>query len=201
MNPIGDPGKGFADPIFDAQATFRALQDALARPGSIHSLSRRGIATQGGIPVSAIATLLTLADYSTPVWLKGGCNHPAAPWLAFHTGAGVIDVPSKAQFALIDGGETEPLLNGFAAGDDLYPDRSATVLVECRDFTSGPSVRLSGPGILDSAIIAPSGLRSGFWEEMHTNAAIFPRGVDVILVCGADIIGLPRTTRIEAGER
>jgi alpha-D-ribose 1-methylphosphonate 5-triphosphate synthase subunit PhnH len=33
---------------------------------------------------------------------------------------------------------------------------------------------------------------------MQANRALFPRGVDLILVAGRHILGLPRTTRVEA---
>jgi alpha-D-ribose 1-methylphosphonate 5-triphosphate synthase subunit PhnH len=191
-----DPGRGFADPIFDSQATYRKLQDALARPGLIQSLDRDGFGTVEVLPMAAAATLLTLADYTTPVWLPGGGDHPAAPWLAFHSGAKATAEPLEASFAFLAAGVTEPALCDFAAGDECYPDRSATVLVECRDFFYGPRLRLYGPGIRSSVDVAPAGLRPGFWQEVETNAARFPLGIDLFLVVGAKIIGLPRTTQI-----
>jgi alpha-D-ribose 1-methylphosphonate 5-triphosphate synthase subunit PhnH len=191
-----DPGRGFADPIFDSQATYRKLQDTLARPGLIQSLDRDGFAAVEGLPLAAAATLLTLADYTTPVWLAGGSDHPAASWLAFHSGAKATAAPLEATFAFLSAGATEPLLQDFAAGDACYPDRSATVLVECRDFFNGPRIRLRGPGIRTSVDISPSGLRPGFWQEVESNAARFPLGVDILLIVGAEILGLPRTTHI-----
>lgn len=190
-----DPGRGFASPIFDAQATFRKLQDALARPGTIQTLNRDGQGTVEGLPVAAAALLLALADYATPVWLPGGGKHPAAHWLPFHTGARTTTVLGEAQFAFVPLGAERPLLRDFAAGVDCYPDRSATVLMECIDFISGPEVRLKGPGIRDAIDIAPSGLRPSSWREIEENAARFPLGVDLFLVADDKIIGLPRTTR------
>lgn len=191
-----DPGRGFADPIFDSQATYRKLQEALARPGFIQSLDRDGFGAVEGLPMAAAATLLTLADYTTPVWLPGGGEHPAAAWLAFHSGARATAAPLEATFAFLSAGATEPLLHDFAAGDECYPDRSATVLVECRDFFNGPRIRLRGPGIRSSVDISPSGWRPGFWQEVEANATRFPLGIDLFLVAGAKIMGLPRTTHI-----
>lgn len=191
-----DPGRGFADPIFDSQAIYRKLQDALARPGLIQSVDRDVFSAVEGLPLAAAATLLTLADYTTPVWLPDGGDHAAATWLAFHSGARATAVPLEATFAFLAAGATESALYDFAAGDECYPDRSATVLVECRDFFNGPRVRLRGPGIRTSVDISPFGLRPGFWQEVVANALRFPLGVDLLLVAGAKIMGLPRTTQI-----
>lgn len=189
-----DPGYGFADPVFDTQAAFRALQNAMARPGIVHALDRSAAAE--GLPAAAAAILLTLADYTTPVWLAGGTEHPAAHWLGFHTGARTTMVPAMAQFAFITCGAEQPTLNAFAIGEDCYPDRSAMVVMECHDFTSGERMRLTGPGILGSIDIAPSGLRDGFWREVKVNAARFPLGIDIFLVAGNAVIGLPRSTNV-----
>lgn len=191
-----DPGHGFASPIFDAQATFRKIQDALARPGIVQTLDRHGLGAANGLPLAATAILLTLADYATPVFLPGGSDHPAAHWLAFHTGARTTAIPEEAQFAFLPLGVEKPLLRDFPIGEDCYPDRSATVLVECIDFMSSAEVRLKGPGILESHDIAPSGLRPSFWQEVQTNAARFPLGVDLFLIADDEVIGLPRTCRV-----
>jgi alpha-D-ribose 1-methylphosphonate 5-triphosphate synthase subunit PhnH len=189
-----DPGRGFANPVFDAQAVFRKLQDAMARPGIVHLIDRT--ATADGLPAAAAAILLTLADYTTPVWLAGGNDHPAAHWLAFHTGARTTTVPAEAQFAFVPSDAARPALSDFAIGEECYPDRSTTVILKCRDFTSGARMRLSGPGILGSIDIAPSGLPGEFWREVKANAARFPMGVDLFLVAGNAAIGLPRSTRV-----
>lgn len=191
-----DPGRGFASPVFDSQAAFRCLQDALARPGTVHTIGREGQGAVEGLSVAAAATLLTLADFSTPVWLEGGKNHPAAQWLTFHTGARITEFACEAMFAMIPVGSQTPLLCDFPAGEDCYPDRSATILMDCIDFNSGNPVRLHGPGIRGAIETAPSGLRPIFWQEAAANAARFPLGIDLILTADHQVIGLPRSTRI-----
>ena len=57
-------------------------------------------------------------------------------------------------------------------------------------------VDLSGPGILATRRIAPKGLRAGFWDEMAANGELYPLGVDLLLVAGPEIMGLPRSTTI-----
>lgn len=193
-----DPGKGFADAVFDAQAVFRRVQDALARPGSVHCLARAGLVAPAGMPLGIAAFLLTLADHETPVWLRGGQDHPAAYWLSFHTGARVVAAPEVARFAVIENSDDTPAMAAFSAGEDRYPDRSATLLFACRDFRTGPRVRLEGPGIKEHAEVTPAGLRACFWEEVRANARRFPLGVDLFLIADADAIGLPRTVRIAA---
>ena len=70
-------------------------------------------------------------------------------------------------------------------------------IVACAALEGGPPVRLTGPGIKDAATIAPAGLRPGFWDEVRANADRSPLGVDLVLVAGDRLIGLPRTIRVE----
>jgi alpha-D-ribose 1-methylphosphonate 5-triphosphate synthase subunit PhnH len=69
------------------------------------------------------------------------------------------------------------------------------LLIRVDSLTGGEPVVLSGPGIQHTATIAPAGLPEHFWQERAALAPLFPCGVDCYLVCGAGLIGLPRTTR------
>ena len=201
---------GFADAVFDSQAAFSRLMTALSRPGTIVSLD--GLARPPApLPTAAGAVLLALADADTPVWLDetfdggasrtgfadaGRVNGPVADWLAFHTGAPLAGTRAEARFACLRS-PSQTMLDGFAIGSSDYPDRSTTLIVELFDFTSGPSLRLSGPGIEATTSITPAGLPGGFPAAWAGNRALYPRGVDLLLVAGDRLIGLPRTTTIE----
>ena len=189
-------GAGFADPVFQSQGAFRALLAALSEPGLACDIGVSVETPVGLEPATAVA-LLTLADYETPIWLPAALRDgPAGAWLRFHCGATLVDDPARAAFAVIDGAVAEPKLAAFNAGDDQFPDRSTTVLVQCAGFEGGDAVTLAGPGIPGQRSIAPSGLRAGFWTEVENNAPLYPLGVDLLLVNGAQVLGLPRSTQI-----
>jgi alpha-D-ribose 1-methylphosphonate 5-triphosphate synthase subunit PhnH len=189
-------GPGFADPIFQSQAAFRALLAALSEPGTVQAIGSGSAPPEGLEPASATA-LLTLADYETPIWLPAGLRDgPAGAWLRFHCGAALVDDPAGSVFAVIDGASGVPSLSAFNSGTDQFPDRSTTVIVQCAGLDGGNAVTLTGPGIAGSRTIAPRGLRAGFWAEVAANAERYPLGVDLILSHGDAVIGLPRSTQI-----
>lgn len=189
-------GAGFADPVFQSQGAFRALLAALAEPGLLHDVGH-AVEAPVGLEAATAVALLTLADYETPIWLPAALRDgPAGAWLRFHCGAALVDDPAKAAFAVIDGAATEPKLAAFNAGDDQFPDRSTTVLVQCAGLEGGETVTLEGPGISGQRSIAPAGLRAGFWGEVADNASLYPLGVDLLLVHGGQLLGLPRSTQI-----
>ncbi len=188
---------GFSDPVFQSQAAFRALLAALSEPGTLQQVSGE-IAPPEGLTTATATALLTLADYETPVWLPEALrNGPAGAWLRFHCAAALVDDPSEAAFAVIDGAADEPKLSAFNLGTDQFPDRSTTVIVQVSSLEGGPALTLAGPGIPGSRSITPQGLRPGFTDELRENGALYPLGVDVLLAQGEDLIGLPRSTQIE----
>lgn len=188
---------GFSDPVFQSQAAFRALLTALSEPGTQQSVAAE-IAPPDGLATATATALLTLADYETPVWLPEPLrNGPAGAWLRFHCAAALVDDPSEAAFAVIDGAADEPRLSAFTPGTDQFPDRSTTVIVQVAALENGPALTLAGPGILGSRNIAPQGLRAGFTDELRENGALYPLGVDVLLAHGEGLIGLPRSTQVE----
>ncbi len=189
-------GAGFTDPVFQSQAAFRALLGALSEPGTPQTVGG-GIAPPAGLHAATATALLTLADYETPIWLPTALRDgPAGAWLRFHCGAALVEEPGRAAFAVIDGTATAPLLTDFDPGNDQFPDRSTTIIVQCAAFHGGEAVTLSGPGIATKHVIALAGLRPGFWAEVAVNNAAYPLGVDLLLAHADGVIGLPRSTQI-----
>lgn len=189
----------FEHPVFDAQAAFRAVMDAMARPGSIQPLLRL---PRPPAPLSPVAGALALAlcDHDTPVWLDAQLSAAEAVrgWLEFHTGAPLVRSPADAHFAFASNPAELPALEGFTQGSQDYPDRSATIVLQVASLTSGAPLTLNGPGIETTASIAPSPLPRHFVEQWKQNRARFPRGVDVILAGPDAVVCLPRTVRILA---
>lgn len=179
---------GFADAPVDAARAFRAILDAMARPGTIHRVA--GAAPPPPLMVAAGVALLTLADSTTPLHLAGEADCPAVrDWVAFHIGAPLCDAQA-AQFALGTWPALQPV-DRFAIGKPDYPDRSATLIVMLPRLDAG-GARLIGPGIATTARLSLPDTAA-----FRANRALFPMGFDTILTCGDRLAGLPRTTRVE----
>jgi alpha-D-ribose 1-methylphosphonate 5-triphosphate synthase subunit PhnH len=192
---------GFADPVFNAQTVFRAVMDAMARPGSVQPLPSFA---RPPAPLSATAgaIALSLCDHDTPLWLDPALQASAAvkAWLGFHAGAPLANTPADAHFALIANPAEMAALDGFSQGTQDYPDRSTTLILQVSTLTSGAPLLLEGPGIETSATIAPAQMPRHFVEQWKQNGQRFPRGVDIILAAPDGIACLPRTTRIKTME-
>lgn len=191
---------GFPDAVTHAQMVFRSVMDAMARPGS-QGVIDVPVAPPAPLGVAAGALLLTLCDHDTPIWLTPILAKSALPgWIGFHTGASFTSTKSDAKFAFVETGAPVPSLTQFALGTQEYPDRSTTLVVEIAALEGGQPLQLSGPGIRDTAMIAPKGLPETFLRQWADNRALFPRGVDLVLTCGPRFIALPRTTKIREME-
>jgi alpha-D-ribose 1-methylphosphonate 5-triphosphate synthase subunit PhnH len=186
---------GLADPVRDSQAVFRALLDAMAHPGRI-------VDVPGPCPVparidpAAAAVALSLVDFETPLWLDTDDAELLA-YLRFHCGCPIVAEPGEARFAIVTGAGAMPRLAAFDAGSDLFPDHSATLILQVPALAAGRGRRLAGPGIAGEARLDVTGLPASFWPDWADNHASFPRGVDVVLSAGTVIAALPRTTRVE----
>jgi alpha-D-ribose 1-methylphosphonate 5-triphosphate synthase subunit PhnH len=185
----------FADPVLDAQRSFRAALKALAGPGVVHTLqaAQRPPALTG-LDAASHALCLALLDIDTPLWLSPAFDTPAIRAnLAFHCGCPIVTERQHARFALLDGSQLDDL-GGFDLGNDRYPDQSCTLLIQLPSLGGGPSLSWSGPGIESENRVALP-LASGFWLEREAHND-FPRGLDVFFLAGNDLLGLPRSTRV-----
>jgi len=180
--------------VLAAQSTFRKVMDATARPGSIQTVAS-GTAAPAPLAAAAAAIALTLCDHDTPVWLDAAfAGDAVTQWLRFNTGCPIVTDQAQSAFVLAGDLAALPQLESFALGTPDYPDRSTTLILQLASLTGGEALTLSGPGIRDTASLAPQGLPKNFVEQLAANRALFPLGVDVLLVAGNDIAALPRTT-------
>jgi len=183
---------GFADPVTDAQGCFRAVLDAMARPGRIH---RAGVGLTPPAPLApaSAAVLLTLVDQETPLWLD-----PAAAasrgWIGFHCGAPLATGPEACTFALA---LSLPDLAVLPGGSHEAPERSATLILQVRAFQAGQRFRLQGPGLREPAVLAIDGLPAEFAAVWEQNRARFPLGVDIIMCAGTQLAALPRSVTVQ----
>jgi alpha-D-ribose 1-methylphosphonate 5-triphosphate synthase subunit PhnH len=183
---------GFANPAEEAQAAFRAVLDAMARPGSLHEAGQRLTAPAPLAPATA-AMLLTLVDNDTPLWLDPAAA-AARDWVAFHCGTTIIDTPDRAAFALA---LSLPDLTFLPAGSHEAPELSATLILQIAALGTGRLYCLSGPGLREPVHLAAGGLPAGFAVTWRRNHALYPRGVDMILCAGTALAALPRSVSIE----
>jgi len=167
-----------------SRETFLALMWALSYPGRIHQLPN------GVHAFSLIAeTLLDLeTSYFTPdesfqrSLVSTGAHARSASDAAYHFYEHITET------SLSD-------IRQASVGTMLYPDTAATLITGC-SLNSGVEFVLSGPGVNGQQAIQIGGLPDAFWTLRET-ACKFPLGWDVFLVDGQQVIGLPRSTRME----
>lgn len=189
---------GFSGPVAASQSVFRSVMNALARPGSIHRMT--DVRAPSSLMPATAAVALSLFDHDTPVWIGDGFDADAeiADWLRFQTGAPKTMDTSCAAFALIADGTSLPDFASFALGTPEYPDQAATLVIQVDTLTDGGELILRGPGIRDTSTLRAGALPTDFAERMQANHALFPRGVDLLLVCGNRLAALPRSTHVTA---
>lgn len=191
---------GFADPVHDAQRTFGAVMRALAEPARPVPLAG-DLAPPAPLSPEMAAVALCLLDYETPVFLDAplAAAPDVARFLAFHTGAPVVEDPAEARFALISDAAALPDFARFAQGEPDYPDRSATLVVAVETLAVAPLAEgarglvLEGPGIRGRQALSAAPLPGDLPLRLLANRAQFPLGVDLLLVAPGAVAGLPRS--------
>jgi alpha-D-ribose 1-methylphosphonate 5-triphosphate synthase subunit PhnH len=178
----------------DAQRVFRAVLDALARPGTTTHLP-----APAGAP-AALAPLLALADLDTPVCVLDATTADSERWLRAVTTATSAPVAALGAARLV--ASLRPVtvdeLRAVRVGSPADPEEAALIALAVPALIGGPAVRLDGPGAAPGAVIAPVGLPVG-WLDVRA-AVGYPAGADLLLVdSDGACVGLPRSTRTNEG--
>ncbi|TVO77863.1 phosphonate C-P lyase system protein PhnH [Sedimenticola selenatireducens] len=193
---------GFADPVSDAQQTFRKVLKAMSEPGVIVEAASPE-ALEHLYP-STFAVCQTLLDQQTPLWLSKEFSNPKIQHnLHFHTGMPLARQPLDAQFALAYAGEIATL-DDFAKGTAEYPERNCTMILQVQAISASPStdqnsttLKLSGPGIKTERQIAIAGLSQAVIRYLSDRPDTFPLGIDFIFTAAQSLVAIPRTTQLE----
>ncbi len=165
---------------------FRAILDAWARPGTVADLG----AWSGGAR-ARLAALAGLCDAATTL-------HDAHGLLSdgdrSRLGARPADATTAA-FVLADATRAPEALVP-ALGSLLAPELGATVVLDCPAVGEGAALRLSGPGIDETAELRVLGVDPRWWQA-RSGWCAFPLGVDLVLCDARRIACIPRSTVVE----
>ena len=193
---------GFEDPVIGSQAVFRQALQALAMPGRPLELTAAAQLPAPGHGAAALL-LLALLDSDCTLWLSPSlAGSDTQAWLQFHTGCRCVQDPGQAQFLWLATGDAWPALAAMNSGSDEYPDQSATCVMEVAGLLT-EAVQgwlLRGPGIEGQLQLTVNGLPQDFDQQWAGNQASFPRGVDLFLATQTQLVGLPRSTQLQATE-
>ena len=206
---------------FYLQRAFRALLDAMARPGEVVEIATRAQGDERdpaacGLSAPALVLADVLLDAATSVAVAGPTGTDAAAVLARRTHVAVRPVDTAAMAfvpASVRGEAAASFVRELSAGTLVDPHLGATCIVAADTVigvdasgartgalagASGVSSwRLRGPGIRDAVTIELD--RADVMDARAARADEFPCGIDLVFVDGAGhVLCLPRTTRAEA---
>ncbi len=173
----------------EARDVFLALMWALSYPGAVQALP--GF-TQTHESLAAVGR--ALLDLESSFY----AGDEALERRLRPTGARNKPVASASYVFFSELANDElPLLEQASVGDFEYPDNSATLIIGCDfDTPASTELNLSGPGIQSERQIRVANLPAAFWQ-VRERLIHYPLGVDVFLVSGGQVIGLPRTTKVQ----
>jgi alpha-D-ribose 1-methylphosphonate 5-triphosphate synthase subunit PhnH len=178
MNPPYTPAEA------RSRESFLALMWALSYPGRRQNLPA---ATNSLALIGETLLDLEVSFYTPDAALKPLLAQFGAKALTAET-AGYHFYPVMDDSALVD-------LRAASVGTLLYPDTGATLMIACQ-FNQGVRMVWQGPGIPGQQAVQIGGVPEAFWH-LRESACRFPLGWDIYFVDGQQVIGLPRSVRVE----
>ncbi|HIJ95901.1 MAG TPA: phosphonate C-P lyase system protein PhnH [Desulfuromonadales bacterium] len=174
-------------------ATFRAILQAMSRPGTIQQLPAGGD--------GPLQTLLsTLLDQEVSLAGIDPAAADLAAEVARRTGSRITAL-EQADFLLAIGDSAAGSLTVLKRGSSDYPETGATVIFLVDGINpEGGAYSLSGPGIKDEVYPEFSGISDKVLPLLAEVNRDFPLGIDaMILDRQGQLTCIPRSTKI--GER
>lgn len=175
------------EPVHDTRATFRALCDAMGRPGTVQSVP----ATP-----SDHAVVATLVDNEVTVHTPDDAVREAL------AAAGRYE-PAPATTADVVHADGPPTwdVRDLERGSLLEPSDGATVVYRVETIDEGATgattaVTVTGPGVPAVRTVGVS-LPGPEIEALSEAQSTYPRGVDAIVAAGDRVVAFPRSLSLE----
>jgi alpha-D-ribose 1-methylphosphonate 5-triphosphate synthase subunit PhnH len=207
------------DEVFDGQKHYRSILDSMARPGKINRLEPVRLEpvrlepvrlepvrleTPPGLNTASALVAFALMDADSTFDVVN-MPHGEGPYLSSNTNARRTEV-EDAHFIFARANEAPDFLDAADCGSLLYPDTSATLILQVGHAAATPlpdawRLTLEGPGIHGRTDLYVQGVNTDLLLALQARNAEFPLGLDAILTF-VDSMGapcaaaLPRTTRV-----
>lgn len=176
------------DPVHGTRDCFRALVDAMSRPGTV---------TEAPSAPAAYAVLATLVDhevscYSPDERITTALANEGRLTAAAVDAADIVHAPDPASCPV---GE-------LSRGSLTEPSDGATVVYGVEKLRAGPETDgteliLSGPGVPDERRLSVRGFLPADARALSAVQSSYPRGVDAVLTTEREIAAVPRSVDLE----
>jgi len=194
------------DEVFDSQAIFRNLIDAVARPGRIYTLDKIAFEhTPVDLNPFVLSVFRTLCDNNVLIG-GAGFNEGWLEYLRINT-ATLLAAIDEADYLLFDGTLFAEDFSRLNVGDLEFPEVGATVvlLVKTLSDENGErsdsellTLKMKGPGIKNETFLRITGLDIKYIETSNHLKEFYPMGVDLILLdTSGKIAAIPRSIKVE----
>lgn len=180
------------DRVHDGRHGFLSCMRALCAPGQPQQLPAAPRRCESAELDAAAGVLLALLDRGLVLGVAGGpAAQRLATALAAETGAELGEIET-ADWVLAHGPAADAISRA-PRGDRTNPERGATVVVASAGPSSSASI--SGPGVDGTATVRVP-LDELALHAFATANAETPCGVDVFVVTGDRLYGLPRSVTV-----
>jgi alpha-D-ribose 1-methylphosphonate 5-triphosphate synthase subunit PhnH len=162
------------------QETFRALLDAMARPGTVGHVP---LHVAGGDMAAAVSVFEALIDHE--VSFAAVPSMPGATEALLRLTGSRVAALSTADYVLCREDSLEEVLRQAKTGPLDYPDRGATIVCRVSEIGEGEAVTLSGPGIDGTTTLRLRSFAASARQEFSARNEDRPLGVDIVFVDSA----------------
>lgn len=174
------------DPVHGTRAAFRALLDAMSRPGTVEAAPE---------PADH-AVVATLVDHEVAVATDDDRLREAL------ASEGRLDASDPAEAAIVHASDPDFVdVADCARGSLVEPSDGATVVYRVAALAEGAAdglttVSLTGPGV-DGAARLSVDLPAAELDAIAEAGSQFPRGVDAVFATDDAVAAIPRSATME----